>query len=515
MSGSNEKLKKIKNKLIKTPFPMKKTSTSCRSTIDKYHLKPDDKNEIHLNYDYAKMKSTLSETEKNDDKQFDIYTKAIQKKVRRGELKEKFIEYLHLIEIAILLIGVVMAMFYQYTDFMKAHPSDWRRELGLYFGSALLSYMVILIFRQPLGVFRKFAAKEFAKQFGIMISIGLVTVLVIYIVELGGCNNLIVSSLGTGNTVAGCEIYNEMKVPPFSSWGCSPPASTPDSRLLSMIFGFLVLVIVFACCYMYFSNPIFAFLGIGAFLAFLVMFIYYNAKDSVPYNTNSIHSVGGSISTSSPPLTTTEQTILNFKNNWVGYMLISAGITFLALAMVALLLVILFIVFGIHTLSFYSYFAGMKAVRGSTLHLLTFFVFILEATLVSFIMTYPYMRTVINRNIFFNPDYRWQDDTRAKGLFRDVWIKIGCFYLFLQLAGNFEWTNKGYCRSSDGYNIIIDSNSPSRDPVDVYLADPKNLLNEKIDLFRKESEHKLEGNNRLLSTIFGMKKKQKPPLDHV
>lgn len=427
------------------------------------------------------------------------YEKAIKKKVYRAELKEKFLEYLHIIEVTVLLIFVLMAVFYQYTDFMKAHTDQWRLELALYFASAVLAYGVILLFRQPI-FFRKAKGEraeeinrqrtmDCVKTLGLMMGIGFVTVLVIYVLELGGCNNLIVSSLGDGNTTSGCEIYNEMKVPPFSSWACNPPASTPAPGLLYLVLLCFVLAIAFGACYMYFQKPLFGLLAVISIFSFIAFFTIYNTKYSTPYITDS---VATSIASTSPPLTNSEETILNMKNNWIGYMLLSAGITFMILAFVALLIVVFFIVFGIHTLSFYSYFVGSKKIMGTGLHVATFFVFITEAALVSFIMTWPFMRTVINRNKFFNPNYRWQDDSTARDIFRDVWIKIGCFYIFLQMAGNFEWANKGYCRSVDGGNIVASEDTGMRDPIDVYLefkdgdGIPVNEINEKVKLFREE-----------------------------
>jgi uncharacterized membrane protein len=485
----------------------------CRSTLEKYHidLNTSDPTLIAKIKNFDILNTTAKSTENRTDLENEIlpiYEKAIKKKVYRAELKEKFLEYLHIIEITFLLIFVVMAIFYQYTDFMKAHTDQWRIELSIYFTSAFISYGVIILFRQPI-CFRKAKGEnatqinhvrtmECWKTLGMMMGIGFITVLVIYVLELGGCNNLIVSSLGDGNTTSGCEIYNEMKVPPFSTWACNPPTSTPAQGLLYLVLLCFVLAIAFGACYMYFHKPLFGLLAVISIFSFIALFTIYNAKYSTPYIT-STNSVAASIASTSPPLTNSEDTVLNMKNNWIGYMLLSAGITFVILAIVALLIVVFFIVFGIHTLSFYSYFVGSKKIMGTGLHIATFFVFIIEATLVSFIMTWPFMRTVINRNKFFNPNYRWQDDSTAKDIFRDVWIKIGCFYLFLQMAGNFEWANKGYCRSVDGYNIVASEDISMKDPVDVYLEHEENgirvnEIKEKVKLFEEELFHKIKRN---------------------
>jgi hypothetical protein len=444
----------------------------------------------------------------------------IKKKVERQEMKEKFVEYLHIAEVLVLLIIIVSAMIYQYTDFIKAHTSTWIKELGLYFLSAVLSYFLMMIFRWPIFMRRNtdkitnawtvnMDPKEIWKGRWNTIKnallLGVVTVIIIFFCELSGTNNLVVSTIGTGDTSSGCEIYNEMKFPVLSDWSCNPPSNIPATGMVYLFILCFVLFLMFGFCFLFLEHKYFLYWSGFFGLAFLLIFGYYVFKYSPTTSatlsstttatpTTSITSITSITSTPSTTEDTTaaeEDTILNLKNNYIGYTLISGGVTYVLIAFSAILVILFIMMFGIHTTNFYSYFAGWENIKGWKLHVGTFFRFIVEAISVAFVMTWPFMRTVINRNKFFNPQYKWQSDSTARELFFDVWLKITLFYIFLQLAGNFEWANKGYCRSfvkEDKNGIITIKPGPNivkscheNDPIENFIEENESMI--KLQLY--------------------------------
>jgi len=432
----------------------------------------------------------------------------IKKKVERQEMKEKFVEYLHIAEAFVFLIIIVSAMIYQYTDFIKAHTTTWIKEMGLYFLSAILSYILILIFRWPIfmrwnttktqnawtvkDVDPKYLMKGRWNAIKTAVLFGFTVMLVMFFVELSGCNNLIVSTIGTGDTTSGCEIYNEMKIPGLSDFSCTPPSSIPATKLAYLFILCFILFIIFGFCSIFLEHKVFRYLTGFFGMAFLLLFIYYTStySGSITTTTASVATTASIATTATTTVPTTtddtttattneEDTILNLKNNYIGYTLVSAGITYVIIALSAILAIVMIMIFRIHTTNFYSYFAGWDKIKGWKLHVLTFFRFILEAVSVAFVMTWPFMRTVINRNKFFNPQYRWQNDSTARQLFGDVWLKISLFYLFLQLAGNMEWANNGYCRSIDHTNIV--KSCAENDPIENFID--KNESKIKLQLY--------------------------------
>jgi uncharacterized membrane protein len=279
---------------------------------------------------------------------------------------------------------------------------------------------------------------------------------------------------------------------------------------------------MFGFCSIFLEHKVFRYLAGFFGIAFLSVFVYYtlnysnNITTTTATTTTTTTLVTGETVTTTDDTTTTttneEDTILNLKNNYIGYTLVSAGITYVIIALSAIFAIVMIMIFGIHTTNFYSYFAGWDKIKGWKLHVLTFFRFILEAVSVAFVMTWPFMRTVINRNKFFNPQYRWQNDSTARQLFGDVWLKISLFYLFLQLAGNMEWANKGYCRSlvpekdvngktviKPGPNIVKSCNE--NDPIETFIEKNESMIKAQLYIDKIVEASKNKGSTQQLNGL--------------
>jgi len=74
--------------------------------------------------------------------------------------------------------------------------------------------------------------------------------------------------------------------------------------------------------------------------------------------------------------------------------------------------------------------------------------------------------------------------------------KIFIFYVIAQLVGGFEWANKGYCRTTGGYNIRKKDNDTILPP----QQDTPRIFRAKMELYRQKLQTKT-----LYQKIFGTK----------
>lgn len=88
-------------------------------------------------------------------------------------------------------------------------------------------------------------------------------------------------------------------------------------------------------------------------------------------------------------------------------------------------------------------------------------IFFLEMVLVGVIGAVPLVLTIYNRNKAVDPEMSDKDIFGRKfsmekgvGVFVSLVIKIGIFYIIVQLCGGLDWYNDGFCRTEGGWNRL-------------------------------------------------------------
>lgn len=158
-------------------------------------------------------------------------------------------------------------------------------------------------------------------------------------------------------------------------------------------------------------------------------------------------------------------------------MVFYSGVAFLILLIIFSIGVVWIILRYVHSFKFLSYFAN-SGMNGSTLMTWIVLRYLGELIVGSFIVSVPMFLTASDR---YRAEHR-QSTKLPVGAFLKAWARAALILFILQLAGGFDWANKGYCRTVHGFNI--------RRSEDVSSDEKEEEEDVRVELFLRQLEKK-------------------------